>query len=44
MKESVARVLEKLKLDAVILHEQANNGRAIIKSSKITPMCGMQRC
>ena len=31
LKESVARVLERLKLDAIILHEQANKGRSVIE-------------
>ena len=31
LKEAVARFVEKLRLDAVILHEQANQGRTIIE-------------
>ena len=35
-KESVARFLEKLGLDAIILHEQANQGRTLIEKFEIS--------
>ena len=34
MKQSVARFVEKIKFDAVILHEQANEGKTIIEKFK----------